>query len=273
MVIADNDISGGLAMRAPMLDVKPDWRKPVIAAWEYLTQYYSVTENRLCSTRIQISLMPSYTLEQLKRIASSAIYFEPAIEALVPALHRRGADWARSNWLDSPYLARKGKSRVESIEAINAARCEKDLVRLMQREDDKCYVWNFCSVIQMGTVEFRKAPGSKTSAAALSWAQFVLNFVQASLECGTLQWLQEIPATIGGLKRFVQRINDVEGVNDPELLKRVFHRKRENEAIGPTHFPDGRLEGSELSAQLDSMVAREVAEIKKSAITAREPYF
>ena len=105
------------------------WRTDVEATWTYLSTYYGIVGTQYAGTHIHVGLEPDYSLTDLKRVAQAVIHFEPAFEALVPRA-RRGNVHARSNWLDAPGLARKGKSRSGSVAAIEEVSCFQDLLYL-----------------------------------------------------------------------------------------------------------------------------------------------
>ena len=220
-------------MRTPIIDVKPGWRDPILATWRYLLRNYEVRSNHECATHIHISLVPGYNLGQVKGIASAVIYFEAVFEALVPE-ERRGNEWAQSNWLESPKLAQKDKSRSESINEIARARDIDAVVSLMQICNDPKFAWNFLPLTtNKQTIEFRKPPGSETADEALCWAELALNFVQASLGYGFLRDLNQFPQNIRGLRSFLEKgLNP--RINDPDRLQMLWANQPPNAAIAPT---------------------------------------
>ena len=212
-------------MVTPILEVSTDplWRDHVKVAWEYLRQNYCVTSHGSCGTHVHISFVPNYNLRDLQRIASSAIYFEAAIEALVPAGRRHNV-WVRSNWRYSPLLMKKGRSRLESIAEIERATTQDRVISLMQEEGETNFTWNFSHLSRHGlkqTIEFRKAPASVTSSEALSWAELTMTFVQAAVQHGRLTDLQKFAATTGGLLAWLEQVN-VAGLNEPYRLQRIW---------------------------------------------------
>lgn len=224
---------GGLELRTPILDIRPGWRDHVIAAWDYLEKFYTIRSDRSCATHVHISLEPSYTLDQLKRIASSIIHFETALEAVMPPA-RRNNGWARSNWLSSPRLAAKNKSRKESIREIESVISRPSVIRLMQELGNPCFAWNLWSLNDKSTIEFRKPPGSVTAAEALTWAELALNFIQAAIRFGDSDRLSNFPSNVGGLRNFLGQFNEP-GVNEPERLRRLWDSVAPDAAIEPTY--------------------------------------
>lgn len=198
--------------------------------WAYLNKHYRILGDDNCSTHINVSLMPNYNLADLKLIASAIIHFEEAFEALMPD-HRRGNEFATSNWLGSPYLSRQGKNRRQSIEAIQAAHNEVDLFRLIQGYNTNDFCWNFLPVFGSNrSIEFRQPPGSLKSIEVLGWAELVMHFVQASVRFGSS--LQLFPANVGGLRSFIEQIHH-ENMNNADWLLRLWAGKPNDMAFPP----------------------------------------
>lgn len=259
-------------MVSPILEVSPGepWREHVAATWRYLQEFYHISSDYSCSTHIHISLLPHYTVDDLKRIASSIIHFEPAFEALVPP-DRRDNENVKSNWLDSANLARKGRSRAASIAAIEAVGRCTEIMDLMETRYDKSFAWNFWSLLEKGTIEFRKPPASLTMAEALSWAEMTLNFVQAAIKYGSPERLAKVPATIKGLNWFLRQVY-VPGVNQPELLNRIWAGKEEDAAEAPQPITRyGR--DDEMMATLQRMSTIDVERVRSNAKSAQAPYW
>lgn len=239
--IADPKFSGGLEMRSPIFEVFPNsqWRAHVKEAWTYLKRSYQVTADKNCSTHIHISLVPNYSLAELKQIASCVVYFEPAFEALVPE-HRRGNQFARSNWLNSPCLARQGRSRLQSIIEIESAADEVEVFALVQGYETSCFSWNFWSFFTFkGTIEFRQPPASLTLAETLGWAELAFSFIQSSVQYGSSKYY--FPADIGGLRNFLALAYEL-GVNEPHWLQSIWGDKPGDVAVAPKPVPPNEHE-------------------------------
>ncbi|KAF7506659.1 hypothetical protein GJ744_011488 [Endocarpon pusillum] len=253
----------GLEMRSPIIDVQPGWRDPILATWRYLLRNYEVKSNHECATHIHISLVPAYHLGQVKKIASAVIYFEAVFEALVPE-ERRGNEWVQSNWLESPNLAQKDKSRSDSINEIERAGEIDAVLNLMQICGDPKFAWNFIPLTtNKQTIEFRKPPGSETADEALCWAELALNFIQASLRYGSFTDLKKFPQNIKGLRSFLGKGQDPK-ISDPDRLQMLWANQTPNAAIAPTDSGSQMLKTEE---ELHIMAA---ADIRRSR---RHPRF
>jgi Putative amidoligase enzyme len=218
-------------MISPKLKVSANspWRDHVAATWKFLKANYKITSDVSCSTHIHVSLMMQYSLEQVQRIAAAAIHFEEAVEALVPESRRINGS-CRSSYINGPAGKVKQRSRGSLIAAIENTNNVSSVVGLMQHPGDKFYCWNFLPHFELGTIEFRKPPPSETLADALGWAEFAINFVQASLSCGTSDKLRNFQPNVGGLRRFLRRVSTA-GVNEPRRLERIWRGHRDEEAV------------------------------------------
>lgn len=233
---ADMIFIGGLELRTPVIDIEPGWRSNTIMTWRHLQEYYHILPNHECATHVHVSLSPNYSLNQLKRIASAVIYFEPAFEALMPE-DRRGNEWARSIWLESPHFAVKGRSRNESIKEIEKAPSQDALISLLHAPGDPSYAWNFWSLTTpKRTIEFRQPPASTTVQEVLSWAELTLNFIQVSLIYGSRASLADFPANIKGLRRYLYQVYEA-GINEPSHLRSLWAGKSPTAALEPIPEP------------------------------------
>ncbi|OAF56731.1 hypothetical protein VC83_07069 [Pseudogymnoascus destructans] len=161
------------------------WQNHVAAMWSHLEARYNITSNDSCGTHVHISLIEGYSLSALKRICQSIIYFEPAFEAILPRA-RLGNEYARSNWLDNPNFGYKRLSRRESMVVIEKCTSVRELVLLTPT-----------TISSLGGI----------SSISLKPLKEPLNFVvvqQARLSAMSLYKISKIPATVGGLKWFIE---------------------------------------------------------------------
>jgi hypothetical protein len=243
-----------LRLLTPTFDVAPNsqWRNLIKATWGYLTQHYKVEANPVLGSQIDVSLAPHYTLTDLRRIASSAIHFEPALEALLskhrdrhPDTHGPGNPNARSNWLDSPLLARHGFSRSHSVAAVENAADEEAVIRLMTGPKEPnnpwangSYAWSFLDFSRNHVIGFRKPPTPLSSNDVLSWAEFTMTFIQASIRTGSAAALREFPSDLSGLRSFLGQVPSIAGVNEPRRWQKLWTGRHPNGAMEPAPCPD-----------------------------------
>lgn len=269
---------GGVELISPILRAFPGstWRKSVELTWKFLADRYDIDTNHRCGTHVHISLDPFFNVRELVRIAQAVLHFEPAIEALVPE-DRRGNDFCKSNWLGSRQLGAANISRTDSIAKIGKIQDPSELIRCMGNGEDRGYSWNFLSLMDKNkrTLEFRKPPGSTTVEQTLSWAEFVLSFIQAAIRCGSTEQLLKVPAHIGGLQWFLKQSN-VPGVNEHHRLARLFAGQDPMATLQPkTTYEAFSLQLTQLRAAKKMLKQKAVADHRRvldHAKQAKIPY-
>jgi hypothetical protein len=218
---------------------------------------------------------PFYTTLEIKRIAQAIIHFEPAFEALVPPIRRENF-FAKSNWLDSPTLAREDKTRSQLINDIEEASDAKAITKLIQKTD-RHYAWNLWALSDKKTIEFRKPPASTTPEEVLSWAELAMSFIQASVKYKSTELLERVPATVQGLHWFILHFT-VSGVNEPARMQRIWAGKDPNAALEPIpcsygYWPWEVEERQKALVRFQRLATADKERIQNLARTAREPYW
>jgi Putative amidoligase enzyme len=257
---------------SPILWATPGskWREDVEAVWRHLRRYYTINTNDDCATHVHISIIPWYSWGEVKRIAQAAIHFEPAFEVLVPSA-RRGNKFAKSLWLDSPWLVAKNYCRAELMDSIEKADFLDALLPLIQ--DGRDYCWNFLPLFDRGTIEFRKPPASTTAEEALSWAELAMSFVQACIRCKSTVELKKVPATVGGLRWFCSQSLET-GVNQPHRLQRIWADHDEKEALKPVPVTKGDMsnEWTQRTKRILNMKAeKDIQQVREFSRAAGKP--
>ena len=80
------------------------WRQNLQSHFEMIESYAVIMSDITCGTHIHVSPGDSrWTLDQVKNISRSILYFEEAFEVLLPP-ERRGNRECRSNRIDNPKL-------------------------------------------------------------------------------------------------------------------------------------------------------------------------
>lgn len=246
------------------------WRDHVKATWNYLQGRYEIIDTQDCGTHVHISVEGGYSLEELKRVAQAALYFETSFDALVPQHRRKQSDYARSVWVDSPDLAANGVSRIEAMLMISQITDLHKLLSLMNPNFRRGFSWNFRSIIKYYTVEFRKPPASKTAQEALNWAEFAMTFVQTAIRYGTLERLVVIPPTVGGLRWFLRQ-TCVPRLNKPGRLEAIWKGKYPNAFIEAR--PLGNQESEVQLSKINQMIEADRKRIIKLTASTAEPYW
>lgn len=200
------------------------WREAVRKLYESLSNDAYLCVNESCGLHVHISPDGEsvWTLQDLKRISQAIIYFDSAIECLVPP-HRRQNVWSKSNRVDNPKLNGKSDSRI--LKMIDSYETLDDIVMLMINGSDRNYGWNFTNIYTGGTftVEFRRGPGAAQREICLQWTEFVINFVHAAKCGGTESELAVYSRDVQGLRHFLRGYPVSKG--DPSLINPLFENK------------------------------------------------
>jgi Putative amidoligase enzyme len=265
--------TGGLELVSPILYAVPgsNWRESVYAIWQQIQENCRITANQTCGTHIHVSLQsPDFSIEEVRRVMRAIIHFEPAFEVLVP-WHRRGNYFTKSNWYDGPGTAWTGRDRAQSIAALDRVPDIPGLVAMMQTNEDKHFCWNFEYMLRdRDSIEFRQPPASTTPEEALSWAELVMTFIQASVVHGTAPNLQRYTSNLGGLKSFLKLVN-IPGVNEPRRLELLWNNKPSESALHPISvYSQGRKEQREYARIEAQRVADKKNRVDRARKTARE---
>ncbi len=238
---------------SPTFDVVPHspWKHHVKAVWKFLSANYRIANRNHFYTRIRVSLDPKYTLTELKRIASSIIHFETAIEPLQPE-NPNDPDRARSIWLHSWHFARSRRSRSASISYIDECSTWAELRDRVNGVAVSEYAWNFWDVYPEGFLEFCKPSPCLRPPQIFSWAELTMVFILAAIRYGSPEYLRRCPHDVGSLKDFVGRV-DIPG-DGPHHLDRIWEGTSLNAAREPMMHTSEVIEvdGEE---QLDSQQA------------------
>jgi hypothetical protein len=181
----------------------------------------SVESNASCCTHIHVSPNDGFNAKQVKAVARAALYFEEAVNALVPAAGRSGNEFCQS--FSACNTNFQGKAIEECIAKVDELGNLVHVVNLMNPNEDRHYIWNFTNLHRGKTltIEFRQGPGVVTASSALVWAEFVVTFVGAAM---AVAWthgdLSQFPDDVGGLKKFLVK-GLVPGVSDETFIAKI----------------------------------------------------
>jgi hypothetical protein len=222
-------------MLSPVFDVVPHspWKHHVKSIWKFLSDNYRIAKCDEFYTRISLQLNPIYTLTELKRIASSIIHFETAIEPLQPE-NPNDPDNAPSIWLHSPPLARSCRSRSASIRYIDECSTWPELRNMINDPwfgGFGHYAWKFSGFNSTGFITFYKLPPYPRPPQLFSWAELTMAFILAAIRYGSPDYLRRCAHDVGSLKDFVGRV-DIPG-DGPHHLDRIWEGISLNAAREP----------------------------------------
>ena len=217
-----------------------------------------------CGTHLHVSPGGSeWTLDQVRNISRSVLYFEEAFEALLPP-ERQWNRHCRSNWNDNPKLrclpdleaccqAIQGCTTIKALTHLMNAKEENyvlslyDVVAGENPETDRRYAFNFENLLEgkIGTIgkddrlgitfvnlstcssseaEFRRPPCVTNYEDCVMWVEFGASFILAAMQYGiTLDHLRSYEPDVAGLAAFIE-MAAIPGVNDENILGRVFAR-------------------------------------------------
>jgi tetratricopeptide (TPR) repeat protein len=178
------------------------WREDIQATWTYLNRKYHVKTYFRCL--ITINLGRGWTLAELKRMAQAVIYFESALEVLMP--HYLGALDCKRLWRDNPRLANLSRSQaLAHVGNISTISEFAELTQPAVESED-----HFFSVfeIERSTENLELLyPGAPTAAAAIGRIESALSFVRG---CMSNSSLTQFPPTEAGLVQFMSGIRERE---------------------------------------------------------------
>jgi hypothetical protein len=266
---------------SPRFNVSPGspgrpWRDSVSEVWDYIQTRQSIQVDEYVGTSIQISLEPTFTLTEVKRIAQSGIHFEPAIEALMLDLDDNGLNYA-SNWLMSWDFAPSGRTRPDSIELIEYSPSLANVAGLMQRNEPLGnFTWEFKYLGQsQGRVEFHRCPACHDAEEAIRYPEFTMCFVRAAMLCSREQLLT-IPSNVGGLRWFLDRFRTPWLYNNCERMPRLW-RMVDFHTISEPRLPEWTAAQRQYMAEQDlsdgeEMIAQDLERCQAFASRARAPY-
>ncbi|KAI1118315.1 hypothetical protein F5Y14DRAFT_447191 [Nemania sp. NC0429] len=185
-------------IKSPILAVDdPAYQDKVRAMWEIIAPFKMTSIGcwKLCSTHIHFSLAedsiihfsvaddPDYPIHFARKLAFCVVYFEDAIDDLMPAMTHKADTKRPGGWKDFHRYARRNK------EAIFCARNGKELNDLMCWDEDeyrrktgcgiKSFKWSFKG-FNFKTIEFRQMPPCRSAQETLDWITFLTAFVRAA---------------------------------------------------------------------------------------------
>ena len=119
-----------LELVSPILEFTStsDWRKAVVGLWDIFNSLCLIQTNKTCGTHVHISPAAGFESPSAKSIARAILYFESAINGLVPA-DRRNNEYRKS--LRGNGLKFKGKTTQKCIAVVDACSTLDDLIDAM----------------------------------------------------------------------------------------------------------------------------------------------
>ena len=265
---------GGLEFASPIIRYEPgsSWRQGLKSHFRLIESYAKIMSDITCGTHVHISPgNREWTLEEVKNVSRSILYFEEAFEVLLPP-ERRGNRECRSNRSDNPKL--KHLPDLEAcFEKIGECTTIKALIYLMNAKDEfdwqfhetstgettgteRCYGFNFENLMEgkIGTIgmqrtfhriptqcsptnaEFRRPPCVTNYQDCVMWVEFGASFMHAAMQYGiSPDRLRIHGRDVAGLAAFVGQAA-IPGMNDQGILNRVFARGSGRLPVGEVKY-------------------------------------
>ena len=190
-------------------------------------QAFTVTDNDSCGMHVHESQGErKWELKDLQAMCSSIIYFDWAIDLLLP-IARRDTPAPRNSWVSgSP----EEKSLTECWDCISGCETTDSLVQVKNNSFNYS-AWKFCPLLSFRggrcnakqTIEFRRAPWITRAHECLEWVEFVVAFIHASVfpkaKLGHYM-LRDYTRGVSGLFQYIMSI-PLPGF-DRESLERLF---------------------------------------------------
>ncbi|KAK1832264.1 putative amidoligase enzyme-domain-containing protein [Podospora conica] len=189
----------GIELVSPPYPIHTPWPPTLHTLFTTLHTHYTLHPSPHTSTHIHISSLPSPMSSQaLAALAKTALYYEPALDTLVPP-SRRGAGGS-TYWCQSPrsnpalhhlplasclaLLDAASHSARAVVEVMNVFPASSAYGRVKRKKRDfvrgKVYKWDLEGMGGAGgrgTVEFRQAGGCVEGWEAVGWVRLVVAFV------------------------------------------------------------------------------------------------
>ncbi|KAK9423817.1 putative Amidoligase enzyme-domain-containing protein [Seiridium unicorne] len=195
----------GVELVSPIYDFTTPWEVHLSLIFKTLKSSFTLSSSSNTSTHIHLSTSPPLPPSYLGALAKSILYFEPAIDLLLPPA-RASSYWCQSNH-DNTSL--KSLTLPECFEYLDYCSDANDVARAMCSFPAKSaygrangysedfvhgvYKWDFSGLVDpsaclssnpspSGTLEFRQCPGSGSADEARTWLLLSLGFVAGAID-------------------------------------------------------------------------------------------
>jgi len=161
-------IKDGAEFVSPIIVTSSKWRDQLNRFWRRLDELCYLETSERCGLHIHISWDMEHKITELRAISEMILRFQPTIDQNFPDQLRVNNPFCRSNNCHLTEL-RQAQGLNQLIDAMSPARF---------------YAWNFQTLKNHGTIEYRQPPGQVTSKGTKEWVRFVISFIHASLKGG-----------------------------------------------------------------------------------------
>lgn len=204
--------AAGVEVRTPVLRLR-SWQPAVEAVWNTLSAIPNVDIQftQRCGLHVHIGRRGGFGLAHVKGLAKAVVIFEPDIERAWHPGHRRGVGpglYADSNRgasvalkpLETTLEMLRLIGRQESVSGVRGVVCDVDV-------GHRDFKYNFQSLVELGSVEFRQAQGTLDAEWVAGWVAMLIKFVRAAEVVGEVLFERFAEAAENGedrLKEFLE---------------------------------------------------------------------
>jgi hypothetical protein len=149
-------------------------------------QVCTVTDNDSCGMHVHVSQGEGkWELKDLQAMSCSIIYFEWAIDVLLPMARRDTSAASRNSWVSTSL---EEKSLTEYWDCISGCKTTDNLIQVKSNSFNYS-AWECCPLLSFRggrcnakqTIEFRRAPWITRADEYLAWVEFVVAFIHTSI--------------------------------------------------------------------------------------------
>ncbi|KAJ5797702.1 amidoligase enzyme-domain-containing protein [Penicillium pulvis] len=215
-----------LELVSPILnyDARSPWREEVRTMFNTIRRACIIESNQTCGVHVHISPPGDsrWSLPTLKSVCRSILYFDGAIEAMVPECRRRNQYTLNNRRGNGIFI---GKDISGCLRLVEKCKHPVEVADLMNEGGKRYFAWNFTNLYYGGlaTIEFRMAPGASDETMCLPWVEFVVCFAHASKTTSSYRDLLQYSRDVQGLRRFLLS-HEVSGLNRT-ILDHIFKGK------------------------------------------------
>ncbi|KAF1959961.1 hypothetical protein CC80DRAFT_533250 [Byssothecium circinans] len=193
------------------------------------TKKIKIELNESTSTQVHLSTPGEFSVQEVKKIAKSVLYWERCVDCLVSS-KRVNKGYVESNHASVYFNQRKTDASIEAaIAAVEKCETVEGVALLMCTQPDgseiahRGFRVNFRNLLEgeLGTIEFRQADGSGDAATAIAWPAFWIGFCVSAIKTG----IDGRKMTMEGLKGFVVDGLETYGKADPGWVETIFEGK------------------------------------------------
>lgn len=192
----------GVELVSPILNPPDEWAADLGRLFKTLKSYFTLAASPNTSTHIHLSTSPLLHPSGVATLAKSSLYFERAIDSLLPKDRRGDSYWCQRN-RTNPFL--KPRSMSEVFHHLNYCQGVEDVVHAMNLYPAKSgygashgykadfvhhgvHKWDFTRLLSAGpnggTIEFRQCPGSRSADEVVTWVLLAVGFAAESVLYG-----------------------------------------------------------------------------------------